>query len=107
MNAYFVIYEGSAHDPDEWLRYYIEDHVPLVWRFPRIRGIDVHRGTGDVFVMTRLLFDNVGDLEAAITSSERKAARADMNNNLLTRFDGQVRHYSTTVIDLPPRLDAG
>ena len=42
--AYLVIYEGQPEDPEAFLRYYVEKHVPLLWAFPGIRGVEVQRG---------------------------------------------------------------
>lgn len=98
--AYFVIYQGVPDDPDAWVKYYTENHLPLVWKFPKIRGIDVHVGTGenDIFMITRLLFDDLADLNASITSAERKEAATDMNRHLLPHFNGHVRHQTTKII---------
>lgn len=98
--AYLVIYEGTPHDPDEWVRYYLEEHLPLVWRLPGIIGVEVHLGrdTDEVFMMTRLLFDDLAQLRAAITSPERLAARRDMDDQLLPRFAGRVRHQATEIV---------
>lgn len=91
--AYLVLYEGRPRDPHAFLRYYVEEHVPLVWRFPAIRGveIDLGRDEGDFFMVVRLLFDDLEDLRAAITSEARERARADMNQNF-PEFEGRVRH---------------
>lgn len=98
--GYFVIYEGSPHDPDEWVRYYLEHHVPLVWKFPGIKGVEVHLGrdTDEVFMLTRLEFDDLAQLRTAIDSEERLEARRDMNENLLPRFEGIVRHQATEIV---------
>ena len=100
--GYIVIYEGSPHDPDEWVRYYLEHHVPLVWKFPGIQSIDVHLGrdTDEVFLLTRLGFNDLTQLRTAITSEERLEARRDMEENLLPRFDGVVRHQATEIVNV-------
>lgn len=98
--AYLVIYEGTPHDPQAWVRYYLDQHLPLVWRFPGVAGIEVHLGrdTDEIFMITRLLFDDLAQLRTAITSRERLAARRDMDDNLLPRFDGHVRHQATELV---------
>ena len=98
--AYLVIYEGNPHDPEAWVQYYLDHHLPLVWQLPGIEGIEVHLGrdTDEVFMLTRLLFDDLAQLRVAITSPERLAARRDMDDNLLPRFDGRVRHQATEIV---------
>lgn len=89
--AYLILYEGEPADAEAFFDYYVEQHVPLLWRFPRIRGIDVmrHADDGDFFLVTRLLFDNVDDLRAAVTSDHRDTTKADMEN--FPAFSGTVR----------------
>ncbi len=41
--AVLVVYDGTPEDPETFYRYYIERHLPLVWEFPRIRGIEIDR----------------------------------------------------------------
>jgi uncharacterized protein (TIGR02118 family) len=102
--AYLVSYEGRPRGPDAWLRHYLEEHVPLLWRFPGIRGVEVHVGQQpeDAFIVVRLLFDDLERLQEAITSEERAVARLDFEANLLPGFDGQVRHQVTEVRAFPP-----
>jgi uncharacterized protein (TIGR02118 family) len=99
--AYLVIYEGEPEDPVEFLRYYIEKHIPLVWRFPNIRGVEVERGVegGDFFMITRLSFDALEDLLTAINSEERGVARADMEN--FPPFRGTVRRQAVEIMEIP------
>ncbi len=99
--AYLVIYEGQPENADEFLRYYIEKHLPIVWTFPKIRGIEVQRGVddGDFFIITRLTFDNMEDLRIAIDSEERERARADIQN--FPPFDGIVRRQAVEIMEIP------
>lgn len=98
--AYLVIYEGRPEDPEAFLNYYVEKHVPLVWAFPRIRRVEIQRGVddGDFFLITRLTFDSIGDLRAAITSKERERAREDMKN--FPPFRGTVRRQAVEVLEM-------
>jgi uncharacterized protein (TIGR02118 family) len=98
--AYLIIYEGRPEDPEAFLNYYVEKHVPLVWSFPRIRRIEIERGVddGDFFLITRLSFDSIEDLRAAITSSERERAREDMKN--FPPFGGTVRRQAVEVLEM-------
>lgn len=105
--AYLVIYEGAPReDAEGWLDYYLLEHVPLLWGFPDLRRVDVHVGhdEGDVFLMTRLLFDDLDRLRAAITSPQRLVARRDMDENILPGFEGRVRHQVTEVHTLVPPI---
>jgi uncharacterized protein (TIGR02118 family) len=99
--AFLVIYEGQPQDPEAFLRYYVEKHVPLVWKFPKIRRIEIGRGVdgGDFFMITRLTFDTIEDLRVAIHSKERERARADMKN--FPPFSGIVRRQAVEIIDMP------
>lgn len=99
--AYLVIYEGQPENPDAFLRYYMEKHVPIVWTFPKIRSIEIERGVdgGDFFMITRLTFDTIEDLRVAINSEERERARADMKN--FPPFKGTVRRQAVEIMELP------
>jgi uncharacterized protein (TIGR02118 family) len=98
--AYLVIYEGQPENADEFLRYYIEHHLPIVWTFPKIRGIEVERGVdeGDFFMITRLTFDTIEDLRIAINSEQREHARADMKN--FPPFNGTVRRQAVEIMEI-------
>ncbi len=99
--AFLVIYEGQPEDPDTFLQYYMDKHVPLVWKFPKIRRIEIERGMdgGDFFMITRLTFDTIEDLRVAIHSKERERARADMEN--FPPFKGIVRRQAVEIIEMP------
>jgi uncharacterized protein (TIGR02118 family) len=99
--AYLVIYEGKPDNPEEFLRYYIERHVPIVWTFPKIRRVEVERGVdgGDFFMIARLTFDSLEDLRVAIVSPERERARADMAN--FPPLKGVVRRQAVEILEVP------
>ena len=99
--AFLVIYEGEPEDPEVFLRYYVEKHVPLVWRFPKIRRIELERGVdgGDFFMIARLTFDTMEDLRVAINSEERERARDDMQN--FPPCEGTVRRQAVEIMDMP------
>ena len=98
--AYLIIYEGKAADPEAFLRYYIEKHVPIVWTFPKIRRVEVQRGVdgGDFFIIARLIFDSMEDLRLAIQSRERERAREDMKN--FPPFSGSVRRQAVELLEM-------
>jgi uncharacterized protein (TIGR02118 family) len=98
--AVLVIYDGKPEDPEQFLRYYIDVHLPLVWAFPGIRAVQVERTVaGDVFMIARFLFDSATAARAALDSPERAIARADRAN--FPAFDGTVRHQVVEVLDIP------
>jgi uncharacterized protein (TIGR02118 family) len=103
--AFLVIYEGQPEDPEVFLRYYVEKHVPLVWKFPKIRRIEIDRGVdgGDFFMITRLTFDTIEDLRVAIHSKEREHARADMKK--FPPFNGIVRRQAMEIMDMPRKAN--
>ncbi len=97
--AVLVVYDGKPEDPEEFLRYYIDHHLPLVWMFPRVRQVQVERvADGDIFMIARFLFDDVDDARAALASKERERARADRAN--FPPFQGTVRHQIVEVIEV-------
>lgn len=99
-SAVLVIYDGKPEDPERFLRYYVDHHVPIVWTFPRIRQVEIERVVeGDIFMIARFLFDSPEDARAALQSPERERARADRAN--FPPFTGTVRHQIVEVIEVP------
>lgn len=98
--AYLVIYEVQPEDPEEFLRYYVEKHIPIVRTFPKIRRVQIDRGVdgGDFFMIARLTFDTLDDLRKAIASKERERARADMQN--FPAYHGRVRHQAVEIVEV-------
>lgn len=105
--AYLVIYEGEPQDPEAFLAYYREQHVPIIWTWPGIRSVELALGTsgGDpeaadagVFMIARFGFDSLDDLRRALASPERQAARRDRSR--LPPFDGTIRHQAVEVHEM-------
>ena len=98
--AFLVIYEVQPEDPEAFLRYYVERHLPIVWTFPKIRRVQIERGVdgGDFFMIARLTFDTLEDLRKAITSKERERARADMQN--FPAYHGRVRRQAVEIVEV-------
>lgn len=97
--AVLVVYDGKPADPERFLRYYLDMHVPLVWKFPKIRGIQVERVVdGDIFMIARFLFDSAADAQAALNSPERAVARADRDR--FPAFKGAIRHQIVEIIEM-------
>jgi len=106
--AYLVIYEGSPEDPDAFIDYYINQHLPIIWTWPQIRTVEVDLSTEggdalanptDVFMIARFIFDTIDDLNAALVSPERRLAREDSHN--FPPFQGKVCHQAVRIIDVP------
>ena len=99
--AYLVIYQGQPQDPEAFLKYYLEHHIPIVWTFPKVRTVEVERGVdgGDVFMIGRFTFDSLADLNAAIHSPEREVARQDMKN--FPPFTGTIHRQAVEILTLP------
>ncbi|KPJ62225.1 MAG: hypothetical protein AMS15_04765 [Planctomycetes bacterium DG_23] len=98
--AYLVIYEGRCENPDLFLDYYVSEHLPIVWTFPKIRRVEVHRNveSKNFFMMTRLTFATLEDLRAALESPQREKAKADMAK--FPAFRGEVRRHTVEILDV-------
>jgi uncharacterized protein (TIGR02118 family) len=98
--AYLVIYEVQPDNPEEFLRYYIDHHLPIVWTFPSIRNVEVERGVdgGEVFMIARFTFDNLAELRAAISSPQRERARRDMEN--FPPYTGEVHRQAVEILTI-------
>jgi uncharacterized protein (TIGR02118 family) len=98
--AYLVIYEVQPENPEAFMQYYIEKHLPIVRTFPKIRWVEIERGVdgGDFFMIVRLIFDTLKDLRAAIASKERGRARADMQN--FPAYNGRVRRQAVEILEV-------
>lgn len=100
--AYLVLYEGTSPDPDAFVDYYVGHHCPIIWMWPGIRGVEVHRGdgSGDYLLIARFMFDSMEELQTAITSGQRARARADMAQ--FPPFEGVVHHQAVEVLETAP-----
>ncbi|MCI0575201.1 MAG: EthD family reductase [Chloroflexi bacterium] len=102
--AYLVIYEGEPQDREAFLRYYVEQHLPIIWTWPKIRRVEVELGVeaGDplanpagVFMIARFSFDSLEDLRAALQSPQRQHAREDSRH--FPPFHGAMRHQAVGI----------
>jgi uncharacterized protein (TIGR02118 family) len=102
--SYFVRYEGEAESPEAFLSYYRDRHGPILARFPGIRRIVLHipAAWNDPFpvkpdrfaLLAQMEFETAADLEAALHSSARAAARDDFAG--FPPFHGTVYHQAAT-----------
>lgn len=100
--SYFVRYEGRAENPEAFLSYYREQHVPVLARFPGLRRIVLHTPITclDPFpvkpdrfaLVVQMIFDTQEGLDAALQSEARALARADFGN--FPPFHGSVYHQA-------------
>ena len=100
--SYFVRYQGQAAEPNAFLDYYRDQHAALLKRFPGIEGLTLHTpidcndpfptSPGGVALLAQMTFASPADLNAALQSSARAAARDDFRN--FPEFDGQVFHQA-------------
>jgi uncharacterized protein (TIGR02118 family) len=85
MHRLLVLYPPPS-DPDHFRSYYEGTHLPLVAKFPGLRGyrysFDVAAGEGESpeFCVVEDDFDDAAALSAAQESSEGQAVRADVAN---------------------------
>jgi uncharacterized protein (TIGR02118 family) len=101
--SYFVRYEGEAANRAEFLRYYREQHAPILERFPGIRRIVLHSPVEwhdrypvnpDRFtLLAQMIFDSPSDLDRALQSAARAEARVDFAH--FPAFQGVVYHQAT------------
>ncbi|MCA1841657.1 MAG: EthD family reductase [Actinobacteria bacterium] len=99
--AYLVVYEGKPEEPEEFLRYYLDVHVPIIWTWPGVERVEVQRGIdgGDFFMVARFTFPSPDALRAALESEGRERARKDRES--FPPFHGTIRHQAVDVVDTP------
>src|SRR5688572_9685736 len=100
--SYFVRYDVSLSDREEFMRYYRMQHVPILARWPGIQRVVLHTpvewsdpwpvNRGRAVLLAQLEFDSAEALQAALGSVERAAARADFAR--LPSFVGSVTHQA-------------
>jgi uncharacterized protein (TIGR02118 family) len=85
MHRLLVLYPPPS-DPDHFRSYYEDTHLPLVAKFPGLRGyrysFDVAAGEGEspYYCVFEADFDDAAALSAARESPEGQAVRADVPN---------------------------
>ena len=100
--SYFVRYDISARDPQGFLRYYRENHVPILARWPGMRRVVLHTNLstrdafpvegGKTFLLAQLEFESRADLDAALASPQRAEARRDFEQ--FPAYEGKVVHQA-------------
>jgi len=97
-----VFYQGEAADNAAFVERYKTVHVPLLEKFPRILDVRVHEpigmtdahpvDRGGFLLVCEMVFANAGDLERALASPERAAARVDFKK--FPEFHGHIWHQA-------------
>src|SRR3954471_1954348 len=86
MHRLLVLYPRPS-DPDHFRSYYEDTHLPLVAKFPGLRGyrysFDVAAGEGEspYYCAFEADFDDAATLSAARVPTEARAVRADAPNS--------------------------
>jgi len=104
MVKFCVIYEGRPEDPEQFDRYYWEKHLPIVARWPGLRGMTINKArllNEGIYQIAEMYFDDSKALEAAIASPERAEAAQDRLK--FPNFYGTIRYQVLEVRDYPLR----
>jgi hypothetical protein len=104
--TYVVSYEGVAEDLNLWLSHYIQNHPPIMARFPGIREIEVCTRIDwcsgldwprvDYMQRNKTVFDNAEALNEALNSPVRDEMRRDYHN--FPPFSGKTSHYPMSTL---------
>jgi len=101
--AYF---EGDVapENREKFNRFFEEEAVPLINKFPGIRGVRLLRsewreeGAPNVYQTIELTFETREDVKAALASPAReKNLENTRNSGIMDLFDGTVRHINYAV----------
>jgi hypothetical protein len=102
--TYLVAYEGAAEDLPGWLAHYIDDHPPIMARFPGIRQVEVYTcidWCGGLpctriahMQRNKVVFDSPAALTAALNSPVRHEMRAAFHR--FPSFTGPITHFPMT-----------
>ena len=102
--SYFVRYDITTRDTAQFLRYFREVHVPLVTRWPGLKGVVLHTPVewndpyaitrGNSMLLVQFEFESAAALSRALFSPERARARLDFQN--FPAFAGTVTHQALT-----------
>jgi uncharacterized protein (TIGR02118 family) len=99
--SFVVNYQRPAENENEFIRYYSNNHPPIMKLFPGLRGLEL--GTpidwspvADIQWADRMLynevnFDNIEDLTNALNSETRMDLRKDFGK--FPPFTGLATHY--------------
>lgn len=99
--SYLVHYPGAPDDAHAWHSHYIDNHPPLMARFPGVREIELYTRCEwvarlpwrreDAFQRNKLMFDSAAALSAGLLSPAIRDMRADFHQ--FPAFSGGNVHY--------------
>ena len=109
--TYLVAYEGAADDLPAWLAHYIDDHPPIMARFPGIRQIEIYTcidWCGGLpcpriahMQRNKVVFDSPAALTAALNSPVRHEMRAAFHR--FPSFTGPITHFPMQTVTVLPK----
>lgn len=100
-----IIYRGLISDPERFRNHYERVHVPLLWNLDGLRRVELDwDDSGELRLVTHLIFDSLDRLEASMNGPARAELRTDMEQNLVPLFHGTVlRAEAERVVFEPPQ----
>jgi uncharacterized protein (TIGR02118 family) len=105
--ARIVAFHKPPPDPEAWLKYYRDVHIPIVRKIPGVRNIrwgnvlETSDGSpAPCWLISDVYFDNLDALKIALESPEMQEAFADISNFIL---DGNVQIMFCEAEDAPPQ----
>jgi uncharacterized protein (TIGR02118 family) len=109
--TYLVAYEGEAEDLVAWLTHYIDDHPPIMARFPGIRQIEIYtciHWCGGLpwprvehMQRNKVVFDSQAALTTALNSPVRHEMRAAFAR--FPPFTGPITHFPMATRTVAPQ----
>lgn len=109
--TYLVHYPGPADDLNLWLRHYIDDHTPVMRRFPGIRGVEVSTRLDWCSALpwervhhmqrNKVVFDDADALKSALASPIMDEMRADLGQ--FPAFSGGNAHFPMRTVQIDGR----
>jgi uncharacterized protein (TIGR02118 family) len=77
--------EGGDDAMDEFLTRYLDEHMPLIEKVPGLRSSVVervahHYSGDDIFIVTRMEFDDRAALDAGMASDEMRVAGRNLRD---------------------------
>ena len=110
--SYFVRYDVEPQDVAAFTDYYRSRHVAVLARWPGLRRVTLHTpvewhdsaavNRGTAVLLAQLEFDSLQDLDRALNSPERAAARQDFEN--FPPYTGRVTHQAMATNEAWRRL---
>jgi uncharacterized protein (TIGR02118 family) len=105
--AKLIAIHTRPSDPEAYYDYYVNVHLPLVFRLPGLRRYEVSSGPiakdgatpSDIFLVAILHFDDTASIQNALESPEGQAAVADVPNFVKDNRMEMLTFSSDTLMD--------